>query len=210
MVKDEGSSKKEKADKKEEPEPETDSKQAGSLEENLDEMEEQVSDEPDAYEEDTVDNIGEEASGTEEDQHESSLEDRLGPEEKIIEEIPYFDVFSLKYLPFKLVRQASARSEYSQVNISEMYSYLKDFKPVEKNLESDSDAVARVVVSMDSDGVFEDTFSYTAILDHIRAKKLKDTYGIDNYVNPMKRSAHSRWVQANFEENMFLYDIIDV
>lgn len=131
-----------------------------------------------------------------------SLEEKLDDlPEKIIEEKPYFDIFTNKYSQFQNLPKgymSSFAGAYSPgLDHSQLYAYLSQPSKIEeRHLESDVDAIARMVMSGDSENIFEQGYSRDNVLDVIRAAKLARVYGIDNYVNPLKKTAHKGWAMG--------------
>ena len=57
---------------------------------------------------------------------------------------------------------------------------------------------------------FNPKFSQRMIFEVIRAAKIKNLYGLDPYVNPMKQSLFDGWKIGNPADNRMFYDMIMV
>ena len=95
-----------------------------------------------------------------------------------------------------------------QLDYGELFSYLSG--SVKENDYSANTYARYDAAEHASEDFFKPSFDDSLIDEVIRAKKTKDRYGVEVYINPMKQSLFDGWKQGNMVENHLRYDLIVV
>lgn len=98
-----------------------------------------------------------------------------------------------------------------QADYSRMFAYLGELRAYSAYESSYAAYHSPVLSEHESEeDFFNPVFSDDLIDEIIRAKKIRDTYGIEVYVNPMKKGIFDIWKFANSGEVKLRYDLISI
>ncbi len=100
--------------------------------------------------------------------------------------------------------------EMKSLDYSTLFNYLGD--KVKQCYEYSGAAdinVKRYVYDKEFDeDFFNPKFSIRMVFEILKAAKMQNTYGVEVYVNPMKKSLFDSWKSGNPKENKMFYDMI--
>jgi len=112
--------------------------------------------------------------------------------------------FSLESYDPQLQYGENVSTDYSQ-----LFSYLGNSVKLAETEYNSYVGIHRTNETMRED-FFNPKYSEDTMKEVLRAAKIKNTYGVEVYVNPLKKSMFDMWKLGNDSANKIMYDMISI
>ena len=125
--------------------------------------------------------------------------------DKLVKDLRKFLRKKLKNLEYGFIMEKQKRLDYAELfrylgaGVKKYASYAVEEIKVEKWEDPEQD-----------EDFFNPKFTDRSIYQIIRAAKIRNLYGVEVYINPMKKSMFDDWKMGNVAINRVLYDMVNI